>query len=267
MILSCREGVVQHMLLLRVQKLRFVLIHVIRPSLQLWTATVTTVFTSYLEKHNLIGASQAGFRRGMSTKHHLQRLGMAMEDVQMTKSDIQELYVDFEDAFGSMDHSRLHIIMESMGIPQDTVDIVKYRYQGASVTIKTPRGNTPPIPIEGRGTKQGDTLSPLLFIIYIEPLLWWVEKDQIGYRIKTSNLAVGPLTYADDLTVVTERLEDNAIEAEKLEKLCTWAGIKVNVHPVSVNKTVYTSVWWKRGGNVERSCFCGRLAFLNTVIN
>ena len=100
---------------------------------------------------------------------------MAMEDAQLTKSDTQVLYVDFEDAFGSVDHSRLHIIMESMGIPQDTVDIIKDLYQGASITIKTPRGNTPPIPIQGKGAIQGDTLSPLLFIIYIAPLHRWLK--------------------------------------------------------------------------------------------
>jgi hypothetical protein len=213
---------------------------------KLWTATITTVLTSYLEKHHLIGASQAGFRRGMSTKHQLQRLCMAMEDAQLTKSDIQALYVEFEDAFGSVDHSRLHVIMETMGIPQDTVDIIKDLYQGASVTIKTPRGNTPPIPIQGKGTVQGDTLSPLLFIIYIEPLLRWLKKDQIGYRIKTSNHTIGPLAYADDLAIVTERPEDIPVQARTLEKFCTWAGIKVNVDPVRKNKTVYTSIMRKK---------------------
>jgi hypothetical protein len=34
------------------------------------------------------------------------------------------LYVDFTDAFGSVDHARLHCIMESMGIPGDAIAVI-----------------------------------------------------------------------------------------------------------------------------------------------
>jgi hypothetical protein len=51
-----------------------------------------------------------------------------------------------------VDHARLHCIMESMGILGDALDMVKDLYQGASIVVKTPKGDTPPIPIEGRGT-------------------------------------------------------------------------------------------------------------------
>ena len=86
--------------------------------------------------------------------------------------------MDFTDAFGSVDHARLHCIMESMGIHEDATAVMKDLYQGASIVITTPKGDTPPIPIMGRGTIQGDTLSPLLFIIYMEPLLRWLQEDR-----------------------------------------------------------------------------------------
>ena len=119
---------------------------------KLWTATITRVLTGYIDEHALIGEAQAGFRTGRSTTHQLQRLRLALEDAKLTKSDIQVLYVDFTDAFGMVDHARLHCIMESMGILGDALDMVKDLYQGASIVVKTPKGDTPPIPIEGRGT-------------------------------------------------------------------------------------------------------------------
>ena len=95
-----------------------------------------------------------------------------------------------------------------MGIPRDAIAVIKDLYQGASIVVKTPKGDTPPIPIMGRGTIQGDTLSPLLFIIYMEPLLRWLQEDRRTYRMKTSDEEVGPLAYADDLSVITEDPQD-----------------------------------------------------------
>jgi hypothetical protein len=137
--------------------------------------------------------------------------------------------------------------MESMGIPGDAVDMVKDLYQGASIVVKTPKGDTPLIPIEGQGTIQGDTFSPLLFIIYIEPLLRWLQEGRGTYRMKTSNKEVGPLEYADDLSILTEDPRDTVAQANKIETYCKWAGIGVNVDPIRRNKTVYTSVKRNKG--------------------
>jgi hypothetical protein len=139
--------------------------------------------------------------------------------------------------------------MESMGIPRDAIAVIKDLYQGASIVVKTPKGDTPPIPIMGRGTIQGDTLSPLLFIIYMEPLLRWLQEDRRTYRMKTSDEEVGPLAYADDLSVITEDPQDAVTQAGKIETYCNWAGVGVNVDPIRRTKTVYTSVK-RRGGNL-----------------
>jgi hypothetical protein len=47
----------------------------------------------------------------------------------------------------------------------------------------TPYGNTPTIPIH-RGTLQGDTLSPFLFTIFMEPLLRRLSIGSKGYKPK-----------------------------------------------------------------------------------
>jgi hypothetical protein len=65
--------------------------------------------------------------------------------------------------------------------------------------------------------------------------------------MKTSNEEVGPLAYADDLSVITEDPRDTVAQANKIETYCNWAGIGVNVDPIRRNKTVYTSEKCNKG--------------------
>jgi hypothetical protein len=54
-------------------------------------------------------------------------------------------------------------------------------YGNATTQVKLPSGAcTGQIPVE-RGTIQGDTLSPFLFFLYMEPLLQWLHVGGHGY--------------------------------------------------------------------------------------
>jgi hypothetical protein len=88
---------------------------------------------------------------------------MTLEDAKLTKQDIYLLMVDFSEAFDTIDHDKLLHIMYDLGFPTDAIEVTKNLYTGATTTIQTPHGNTPPIHMD-RGTIQGDSLSPFLFI-------------------------------------------------------------------------------------------------------
>jgi hypothetical protein len=64
--------------------------------------------------------------------------------------------------------------MEDLGYSLDAIELVGNIYTN-STTIYTGKhvGQTKPIHIQ-RGTIQGDTLSPYLFIVFFEPLLRWL---------------------------------------------------------------------------------------------
>ena len=73
----------------------------------------------------------------------------------------------------------------------------------------TPHGNTPTMPIYG-GTLQGDTLSPFLFKIFMEPLLRWLSTCNIGYKLKhqpklsaSTHMSYDDHSHADDISITT----------------------------------------------------------------
>ena len=105
--------------------------------------------------------------------------------------------------------------------------MVKGLYTNARTQYKTLYGHTEHIGI-GRGTIQGDTLSPFLFLTYIEPLLRWLNVGCRGYRFGAAHdspdtrwqaqTACSSLAYADDLEILTSTLTDLKMQAEKLTK-------------------------------------------------
>ena len=56
-----------------------------------------------------------------------------------------------------------------------------------------------------RGVWQGGVISPILFALYIDDLLYELEQSGVGCYL--DDLFVGALTYADDLTLLAPTLQ------------------------------------------------------------
>jgi hypothetical protein len=169
---------------------------------KLFTSTLTSLLSSYGEKHQIFHDSQEGFRQQRCTCRQIQTLIAALEDAKFTAQDIYLLYIDFTNAFGSIDHARLLAIMTDLGYPLDAIKLIGSIYSESYTTITGSYfGKTKPIAIH-RGTIQGDTLSPYLFIIFLEPLLRWLDQGKLGYTFKTSSITISSAAYADDLAIL-----------------------------------------------------------------
>ena len=163
-----------------------------------FTSTIIAQLANYGEKHQILQNSQEGFRQERCTSRQLQILIIAVEDSRFTQQDIYLLYIDFKNAFGSIDHARLLAIMANLGYLQDAINLIGNIYSNSSTMFYGSYfGKTKPVHIQ-RGTIQGDTLSPYLFIIFLEPLLRWLERDNLGYKLKTSQYILNFAAYADD---------------------------------------------------------------------
>ena len=112
--------------------------------------------------------------------------------------------------------------MKDLGYPTDSINLIGNIYSHSS-TIFTGDyfGKTLPIPIQ-RGTIQGDTLSPYLFI-FLEPLLRWLQQGNNGYTFGTSKVKISSAAYADDLAAIANKLETLQTQLNKLDKFCEWA--------------------------------------------
>jgi hypothetical protein len=132
---------------------------------------------------------------------------MAIEDAELSQQDLLTMLIDFSAAFNMIDQDRLFMVMYDLGIPTDIIEVVKDLYNRATTSYVTDYGPTAPINVD-RGTLQGDTLSPFLFLIYMEPLLRWLQVGGRGHTFgcvpteKRNETRCNSLAYADDLAIL-----------------------------------------------------------------
>ena len=120
--------------------------------------------------------------------------------------------------------------MKDLGYPKDAVRLVGNIYSQSN-TIFTGEhiGQTQKIPIQ-RGTIQEDTLTcPYLFIMFVEPLLRWLQHGKYGYTLGTSKVTINSAAYVDDLAIITNNLTSLQNQLNKLDKYCEWAGMDLGI--------------------------------------
>jgi hypothetical protein len=97
--------------------------------------------------------------------------------------------------------------MADLGYLQDAIYLIVNIYSNSStIFFGSYFGRTKPVHIQ-RGTIQGDTLNPYLFIIFLEPLLRWLERGNLGYKLETSQYTLNSTTYVDDLAIITSDIK------------------------------------------------------------
>ena len=214
---------------------------------KLWTRMITWAMSDHAERNNILTYTQGGFRNKRTTSDQLELMTMILEDAKLTQQDIYLAMIDYTEAFDTIDHDRLLHILYDLGFPTDAIDVVQNLYTNATTAIKTPHGSTSSIPME-RGTIQGDSLSPFLFIVYLEPLLRWLRVGVNGYipGVYKQSMAVDRLkahipdsTYADDLNLVTHTAPRLQKQLDKVTNYSIWGNLIVNISKTLVTGARY----------------------------
>ena len=210
---------------------------------KLWTKIIAHLISTYCERFGILSEPQEGFRKFKNCPRQLQYLKLALEDAKLHNHDLCLCLLDLKSAFNSVDHPRLIKIMQALGIPEDAVAVVKDLHIGARTSIRTNFGTTAPIQLR-RGTIQGDSLSPLLFILFIEPLLRWLQVNDRGYRCVSSSRTSAPLyanvlAAADDIALLASTTPQLQVQLDKVQSFTSWSGMLV-----APAKCIASAVLW-----------------------
>ena len=143
-------------------------------------------------------------------------------------TDLQLWFIDYAKAFDCMDHNKLWKILTEMGIPDHLTCLLRNLYAGQEATVRTGHGTTDWFQIR-KGVQQGCILSPCLFNLYAEYIMWNATLDEAQAGIKIAMRNITSLRYADDTTLMAESKKELKSLLRKVKEESEKAGLKLNI--------------------------------------
>ena len=119
---------------------------------------------------------QAGFKKGRGTRDQIANIHWIIEKAREFQKNIYFCFIDYTEAFDCVDHNKLWEILQEMGIPVHLICLLRNLYAGQEATVKTVHGTTDWFQI-GKGVHQGCILSPCLFNLHADYIMWNARLD------------------------------------------------------------------------------------------
>ena len=165
----------------------------------LYSRLLNERLTCVVETHGLLGEVQNGFRKGRNGADNSFVLDTILWKMKALRKKVHMGFVDLTKAYDTVDRTILWKKLSAFGFGGDFLASLKAIYTGDAVQAVVNGVPTKPIYLR-RGLRQGCSLSPMLFALYIADMGQAVTLSSEGFRV--GNAMVSGLLFADDLVVV-----------------------------------------------------------------
>ena len=152
------------------------------------------------EYHNLLGEVQSGFRKDRSAADNLFVLNTILAKAKESGQLVHKSFVDIKKAYDSVSRGILWNKLANLGFGPVFIQCLKAIYSDDCITTSVGGRKTRPIYLS-RGVRQGCSLSPLLFALYISDLGNDLCKTGEGFDIEDVNICA--LFFADDIVLLS----------------------------------------------------------------
>ena len=166
------------------------------------------------------------------------------------KKNIYFCIIDYAKVFHCVDHNKLWKIRKEMGVPDHLTCLLRNLYAGQEAAVRTGHGTTDWFQI-GKGMCQGCILSPCLFNLYAEYIMWNARLDETQAGIKISGRNINNLRYADDTTLTAGSEEELKSLLMKVKDESEKVGLKLNIRKTKIMVSCPITSWQIDGETVE----------------
>ena len=155
---------------------------------KLYSSVLNNGLYKWAELNGKIYEAQAGFREGYSTADNLFTLhALIQKYLTKKRGRLYVLYVDFTKAFDNILHPKLFSCLLDKGINGRFFRALRAMSCNLTARVKGGQGLTNSFPCL-KGTRQGDTCSPLLFVLFINDICTYLRRHSGKGIFVTNNI-------------------------------------------------------------------------------
>ena len=110
---------------------------------------------------------------------HMFSMSAILEHARSNGLPVAITFVDLRNAFGYIAHGLIHDTLEALKVPVQVRKYIQDLYAQLKATIRTWQWSSPEFSVQ-RGVFQGDTLSPIIFLVTFSPIIRLIEAIQSG---------------------------------------------------------------------------------------
>jgi hypothetical protein len=198
---------------------------------KLYSGILNQRLIKYLESNNILTDEQCGFRPGRGCDDRLFSLHAVIKKRLEEEQDTFVMFIDFRKAFDLVNRDLMLHKMTQIGIDGHFYFALKALYRKTWAQVRLNDELTEPF-ITPTGVRQGDSLSPTIFISYLNDLSMKL-KDSRQY-LEIGDRKLNHLLYADDLALIADSPASLQKLADITSEWCSEWQLSVNTTKTQV---------------------------------
>lgn len=176
---------------------------------------------------NIIHHSQTGYVKDRYIGETVRSIFDIMEFTNNENIPGILIFIDFKKAFDTVEWHYLFDCLKAFNFGPGLINWVKTFYHNIERCVIN-NGLASNSFTLARGVRQGDPLSPFLFLLVIETLAISIRKDPELEWIKIGNNETKVLQYADDTTAVLSNIDSANALFQQLDRFKNLCGLEIN---------------------------------------
>jgi hypothetical protein len=206
---------------------------------KIFTKILNDRLTNILSSHLILSPHNWAALPGSSTQEPIHILQAIIEDAKQHDQQAWILSLDMSKAYDSVHIPRLIQAMHRIKIPQKIIQLITNIFDNRSNQVITPFGPTEKYLVQD-GIDQGDTISPVLWRIFYDPLITKLDQSELGYSLQTSSHADirDKPTITTCTTTCTAFMDDTTLisnNAANIQQICDISSTFFQLNDIQIN--------------------------------